>query len=211
LKVADLETDKLGRLYSTGYFMSTCDLDPGPDTLALTSNGGFDTYLLSLDTSGNLLWGKSFGGNNNETPTGMSVSENFVINTTGLFSGNADFHIESDSFHYVNSAGNHDIFIHQVSVFACKEFDVTILVNKDTLTIAEDFISYQWMLNGDTIQGATGKSYIATLNGHYQVAFVDENGCEGISRLYEVNNLGIPVTNEKNIFIYPNPGSERIY
>src|SRR5690606_8145205 len=112
INTRDITTDKLGRLYICGYFMETADLDPGADSFQILSNGGFDSYLLSLDQAGQFLWGRSFGGNQNECVFTMSVTEDFTINSTGLFAGNADFHIDRDTYAFVNTAGNHDIFLH---------------------------------------------------------------------------------------------------
>jgi|GEM_PF-2568741 len=212
INTRDITTDKLGRLYICGYFMETADLDPGADSFQILSNGGFDSYLLSLDQAGQFLWGRSFGGNQNECVFTMSVTEDFTINSTGLFAGNADFHIDRDTYAFVNTAGNHDIFLHQVSVFSCRSHDVLINVDKDTLSITEDFISYRWLFNGDTIPGATGKSHIATENGYYAVAFTDESGCADTSRAYHVNNLSIEGNNlPTQVKVYPNPASDIVH
>ncbi len=212
INTRDITTDRFGRLYICGYFMETADLDPGTDSFLVLSNGGFDSYLLSLDPAGQFLWGRSFGGNQNECVFTMSVTEEFTINSTGLFAGNADFHIDRDTYAFVNSAGNHDIFLHQISVFSCRSHDVIINVDKDTLSITQDFVSYRWLFNGDTIPGATGKSHIAAENGYYAVAFVDESGCADTSQTYHVNNLSIQNgTTYAPIQVYPNPAEDYIY
>lgn len=61
-KVSDIRLDG-DRIYVTGTYKGTIDLDPSDaGTLTFTSNGYDDTFLASYDLDGNLIWGKSFGG-----------------------------------------------------------------------------------------------------------------------------------------------------
>src|SRR5260221_867783 len=56
--------DASANIYSTGEFRDTVDFDPGPGTLDLISvpNDLTNMFILKLDSSGNFLWAKSFGG-----------------------------------------------------------------------------------------------------------------------------------------------------
>jgi hypothetical protein len=49
-------------VYVAGTFAGTADFDPGPGTAELTSFGGFDIFIQKLDTNGNFIWVKQFGG-----------------------------------------------------------------------------------------------------------------------------------------------------
>ncbi|MCP4785811.1 MAG: hypothetical protein GY878_19890 [Fuerstiella sp.] len=53
--------DSSGNVYTTGKFYGTVDFDPGAGTTNLTSNGGTDVFVSKLDSSGDLVWAKSFG------------------------------------------------------------------------------------------------------------------------------------------------------
>ena len=57
-----IATDASGNLYITGRFQGTVDFDPGVATFNLTSNGSYDVFIQKMDSSGNFLWAKSFGG-----------------------------------------------------------------------------------------------------------------------------------------------------
>ena len=85
---------------------------------------------------------------------------------------------------------------------------VSISVNGDTL-IAYGAASYQWILDGSPISGATTTTYIATGPGLYSVAVTDTNGCASTS--LPVNITGTGNLTEDNFFVYPNPSSDRIF
>ncbi|MDB5283524.1 MAG: hypothetical protein JWO06_2599 [Bacteroidota bacterium] len=84
-------------------------------------------------------------------------------------------------------------------------------LSNDTLTTGS-FSSYQWLLNGSPISGATGASYVTVANGNYQVAVVDSNGCMDTSAIYSFILLGVAGTGQAdNIHLYPNPSTGLIY
>ena len=62
--VVSMAVDSSGNVYTTGYFAGTGDFDPGAGTTNLTSNGSTDVYVSKLDSSGDLVWAKNFGGTN---------------------------------------------------------------------------------------------------------------------------------------------------
>ena len=49
-----LVIDSLKNLYIAGSFQGTVDFDPGLGIYNLISNGGFDVFLLKLDSLGNI-------------------------------------------------------------------------------------------------------------------------------------------------------------
>lgn len=57
-----ISTDSQGNVYVSGVFANTADFDPGLLNFDLVSAGGFDAYLTKLDTAGNFLWAKQWGG-----------------------------------------------------------------------------------------------------------------------------------------------------
>ena len=81
----------------------------------------------------------------------------------------------------------------------------TVTSNNANLS-TESFATYQWLFNGNDIQGADQQNYIATQNGDYSVKVTDANGCENISDAVNVTIVGV-MNYDLGFMIYPNPTS----
>ena len=110
-----ITTDASGNVYTAGIFTGTIDFDPGVGTFNITSNGVITVFVQKMDSSGNFLWAKSFGG----FPIGSS---NFLALTTdasgnvytaGSFSDTADFDPGVGVFN-LTSNGGFDAFIQKM-------------------------------------------------------------------------------------------------
>lgn len=69
---------------------------------------------------------------------------------------------------------------------------------------------YQWYLNGDPIQGATGQNFIPTEDGNYVVRVIDSSAClYSYSLTYKFTGLpsGLTEVQPLRMVIYPNPSS----
>jgi len=71
-------------VYVAGTFAGTADFDPGPETSELTSFGGFDIFIQKLDTNGNFIWAKQFGGPQDDGGTIVTSPFNGYPHTLGL-------------------------------------------------------------------------------------------------------------------------------
>src|ERR1700745_708331 len=60
-----ITTDEFKNIYTVGILYSgyPMDFDPGPGVYDLPASGGDQVFISKLDSSGNFLWAKSFGGN----------------------------------------------------------------------------------------------------------------------------------------------------
>ena len=78
--------------------------------------------------------------------------------------------------------------------------------NELQVTNVNGATSYQWYLNGNSINGATNSTYTATQPGEYTVEVQLSNGCSGTSSVY---NFITTVTDRPELFshfkMYPNP------
>ena len=106
--------DTSGNVYVTGQFQGTVDFDPGAGTTTLTSSGSTDVFVLKLDSSGNLIWAKSFGGTGTEVGNYISTDILGNVYTTGYFEGSVDFN-PGPSSTFLTSNGVYDIFVHKLN------------------------------------------------------------------------------------------------
>ncbi|MEN8956604.1 MAG: SBBP repeat-containing protein, partial [Flavobacteriales bacterium] len=115
IRTIESTTDNVGNLYTTGSFEGTVDFDPGPGISNLTSNGGANVYVQKLNSSGNLVWAKSFGGRSltNEGKS-ISVDSSGNVYTTGRFQGIADFD-PGVGVSNLTSNGSTDIFVQKLN------------------------------------------------------------------------------------------------
>ncbi|SVE51796.1 uncharacterized protein METZ01_LOCUS504650, partial [marine metagenome] len=103
--------DSSGNVYTTGTFRNTVDFDPGAGTANLTSNGIYDVFVSKLDSSGNYVWAKSFGGTNSDVGRSVAVDSSGNVYTTGYFKSTpGDFDPGSGTAN-LTSNGVHDVFV----------------------------------------------------------------------------------------------------
>ncbi len=200
-----ISTDHHGSIYSTGFFTGTVDFDPGSGSALLTAMGqrGWqgvppDMYvhkMICTDTTSSLIHAES-------CPPGYTF-ENAYYTQSGRYT-----HITT------NTAGCDstiilDLVIHEL-------IHPVIMVNDFVLKTSEPYVSYQWLLNGRTIPGATGRTYTVTENGDYSVVVENEYGCKDTSDTYKVTNVNGNNIREQStiagaIWIYPNPVADKVF
>jgi hypothetical protein len=110
--------DPSGNIYIAGYFTGTIDFDPGAGVDNRTPVGADDIFVSKLDSSGNYLWAKTWGGPLSDYGWpqiwigGPSVAVDNSGNAfvTGQFQGTADFNPDAGVDSHVSN-GLYDIFI----------------------------------------------------------------------------------------------------
>ncbi len=99
-------SDVAGNSYSTGYYRSTVDFDPGPQIFNLTSVGNEDVYISKLDATGNFVWAKSVGGDWFDGGVGIGLDADGSVYVCGTFSGTVDFDPGPGTFELTTSSSN---------------------------------------------------------------------------------------------------------
>ena len=79
-----------------------------------------------------------------------------------------------------------------------------VLVEGDTLS-ADSGSSFQWMLNGEPIEGANDPDHIALESGAYSVRVVDSNGCTAVSEPVEITITSVGETYAGQLELFPVP------
>jgi hypothetical protein len=91
-----LTTDSLGNVFTTGFFLDSTDLDPGPDTLMFYTQGSFTpanaSFIQKLNSNGSLLWVGVLSGNiGSSYGFTMSIDKTDKVYLSGTFGGTVDF------------------------------------------------------------------------------------------------------------------------
>ena len=90
-------------IYITGYFEDTINFGGGD----ITSNGGKDIFVLSLNKDGEYRWAYTAGGAQDDESASITMFDNFGnIYVTGYFKRTVDFGSGD-----ITSNGNQDIFL----------------------------------------------------------------------------------------------------
>lgn len=80
-----------GSPYLAGMFTGTIDLDPSDSTQNFSSKGGWDIFTNRFDSTGKLLWAKSYGGKADDTLKTFYVHHTSAIYGGGTFRDTVDF------------------------------------------------------------------------------------------------------------------------
>ena len=98
----DLAVDNAGNVYITGYHSTTINF--GGSTLS--TNGSYDIFLASFDSSGKHRWSKNFGGTSSDYGYGLATDASGNVYLTGYFYVSANFGGGT-----LTSKGSYDIFV----------------------------------------------------------------------------------------------------
>ena len=111
-----IAVDSSGNIYTTGHFNGTVDFDPGAGTTNLTSAGGNDVFVSKLNSAGELVWVKQFGGTGNDMGYSVAVDSSGNVHTTGFFSETVDFDPGAGTENLTSSpTGWTDVFVSKLN------------------------------------------------------------------------------------------------
>ncbi len=83
--------DSQNNILISGNFSGSQDCDPGTNSFNIISNGLSDIFLVKLNSSGNFVFAKSFGGSGNEECNSLKLNLSGNLLMSGRFNGNSDF------------------------------------------------------------------------------------------------------------------------
>lgn len=139
-----IDTDAFGNCYITGFYTETAWFE----SVTITSAGGWDIFLLKLDTDGELLWLNSEGGLLNDIGYGLAVMPDGRCFVTGWFAGTLNFHDSTT----LTSYGGSDVL-----VYACNP-DGSLLWKRQAGDIG---VEYGYKIDVDYY----GNSYVTGVAG----------------------------------------------
>jgi hypothetical protein len=108
-----IAVDQNNNIYTTGVFFFEVDFDPSGNTHALLSLGSSDFFVQKMDSNGNFMWARSYGGDSagsNELSRSIAIDNNNNVLLTGQFQNTVDFDPSNNEYE-LTSNGVHDVFI----------------------------------------------------------------------------------------------------
>jgi hypothetical protein len=106
----DVDTYTNGDLVVAGRFRDVVDFNPGAATSNGTSAGSNDGFIVRLNTNGDYIWHKSFGGTGFDEIWAVATDVNNNTFTYGFFSGTADLDPGAAALNFTSN-GTDDLFI----------------------------------------------------------------------------------------------------
>ncbi len=107
-----IAVDDSQNVYTTGYFTTTADFNPGAVSFNLISSGGTDIFVSKLDASGNFVYAKQIGSTADDIGYAITVDDSSRVFTAGYFGGTADFDPGTGVYNMTPvSSGDWDIFV----------------------------------------------------------------------------------------------------
>ena len=111
----DMVVSSTNTIYITGGFYSnTIDLNPGTETDLHTNNGEMDLFVMELDSNGNYIFGKTFGGVGREEVEGIAIDQFNSLYLTGVFEDTVNFNPDENEVVELSSNGMVDIFVEKL-------------------------------------------------------------------------------------------------
>lgn len=109
-------TDKFNNIHTTGVYVAVVpvDFDPGPSSFTLTSKG-YDAFVQKLDSNGNFIWAKGFGGLWYDGGTTICLDSSLNVYTSGYFKDTTDFDPGPAVFNVISSGLSTDFFIQKLN------------------------------------------------------------------------------------------------
>ncbi|MEE1564962.1 MAG: hypothetical protein V1249_08255, partial [Acidimicrobiales bacterium] len=83
-----VDVDSAGNVYFTGTFEGTVDIDPGATTTnvaPVTDSTKSDVFLVKLDSSGNTVWTRHWGGSNIDIANDLEIDSSGYVVTVGNY------------------------------------------------------------------------------------------------------------------------------
>jgi hypothetical protein len=112
IHIRDMELSPAGNLYVIGDFMDTARFKGTSSFNTHVSNGVFDVFIAKYDTTGQILWSKTFGGPAPDWGYNLAVDQNENVIVCGSFLISTDFDPSASGTASLNTImGSPDIFL----------------------------------------------------------------------------------------------------
>lgn len=198
-----ISIDQSGNITIAGIFEDTANFDPADQNLSVSSNGQTDIIIQKLDTSGNLIWNRTFGGIDFDNVQTICNDIDGNLYVTGQFRQTVDFD-PSDEIATLNSSQFDDIYILKLTSSGNFSF-VKKIEGSGYFEFAGAIEVDVW--NNILITGRIDNSFnfgtedepeILTSAGSFDVF---------VAKINQTNSIDIEELEHDSLFIYPNPSN----
>jgi Secretion system C-terminal sorting domain/Beta-propeller repeat len=202
-----LSVSDQGEVFVAGSYQGELDYDPGVDSVMTISNGGWDMFVVSLDSNGNYVWGKSFGGvENGDRLSSISFDQNSMsIFATGYFRSPVDFDPGPDEFVLSPLSNNATLFILKLNLYGEFRWVKTIASQEGSsagIQITVDNFGNLFLGGGfgGTVDFGIDQTSFMMTSVESQDAFAIKLG----------NITGIEEEQQPSFSVYPNPFNNEV-
>jgi hypothetical protein len=204
-------TDDAGSVYISGGFASTIDFDNGIGVQTKVASGGYDLFLLKLDSDGNFQWVYTFGTALNEDGRDLEVASNGDIVLSGYFRNTIDFDPGAGTAN-LTSAGGADAYVLRLTSAGnfVSVYQVGGAFDEDPWAIALDdndnvYLSGYFQGTADFESGAGTQNLTSAGGNDLFILRINSNNTFGWAKQIGAggNDLGIAacVDNDGNILV----------
>jgi hypothetical protein len=192
----DMVVGQDGNVYLSGYFQSTLELGQA----SIVVLGSQDAFVGSIAPDGSVNWLRGFGGStHSESAEGVVTNVMDEVFVAGEFRGTNVFGSTT-----LTSLGSADIFLAKYQHCDLPEVAVNhdgnlTICQGESVLLSTDYCessTYQWVMGGAEVVGATSPTYSAGEPGSYTVVVTVAPGCSATS-------APAVVSFEENIVVNP--------
>lgn len=107
-----VSSDDSGNIFAVGFYQGSVDFGPGPEPTVLTSatSSSLSSYMVKLDSAGDLIWARGVTSTAAVSGTAVAVGASGHSYVTGTFQGTVDFDPQDGSAVRTNGSGE-DVFV----------------------------------------------------------------------------------------------------
>lgn len=184
-------------------------------TISQTMDGKFIFTGSTFSVDGDVVGNTSTSGTDDNywvvklygCPAYSQMYDTICNGASYTFNGN-DLTISGSYFDTLVAGNGCDSMI-TLELFVRPAMTAPVITNTSGVLGTDTYVTYQWLLSGTEITGATGQTYTPTADGDYTVAVTDENGCSDTSVVFTYIATGIRhLSLSENITIFPNPAKD---
>jgi hypothetical protein len=113
--VRGIAIDPSGNIILSGNFQGSVDMDGGSGNLELTAQGADDIFVAKFNSTGDVLWAKSFGGSDFDYGQSVATDASGNIFATGSFKQIVDFSTGTSSSVLTSYNASEDVCIFKLN------------------------------------------------------------------------------------------------